>query len=141
MATHARRASATIANRFLQNLAASFSEAHTERGTNVLRRLSLSSASFVKVSTCLWNIALSIAFSLRLTQLLRRYHLQALHQIQPSPQHLRLPPLSQINPAALQLLTPTVGSCAGPLILWENASCQATPRSSEHYGDYSPSSF
>lgn len=48
VATHARRASATVANRFSQNPTASFSEAHTERGTNVLRRLSLSSASFVK---------------------------------------------------------------------------------------------
>jgi len=47
VATHARRASATVANRFSQNPTVSFSDAHTERGTNVLRRLSLSSA-FVK---------------------------------------------------------------------------------------------
>jgi len=48
VATHARRASATVANRFSQNPNAPFSDAHTERGTNVLRRLSLSNAAFIK---------------------------------------------------------------------------------------------
>lgn len=48
VATHARRASATVAKRFSQGPTTLFSDAHTERGTNVLRRLSLSSAVFVK---------------------------------------------------------------------------------------------
>ncbi|KAF8150714.1 hypothetical protein B0H34DRAFT_801646 [Crassisporium funariophilum] len=48
VAAHARRASATVANRFSQNPTAVFSEARTDRGTNLLRRLSLSSTAFVK---------------------------------------------------------------------------------------------
>ena len=51
VAAHARRASAHVANRFLQSPTIPLSDAQTERGTNVLRRLSLSSAAFVKVST------------------------------------------------------------------------------------------
>ncbi|KAF8181285.1 hypothetical protein BJ912DRAFT_854768 [Pholiota molesta] len=49
VAAHARRASV---NRFThQNTPSTYSEATTDRGTNLLRRLSLSSAAFVKVST------------------------------------------------------------------------------------------
>ncbi|PPQ92236.1 hypothetical protein CVT25_008918 [Psilocybe cyanescens] len=48
VAAHARRASANVANRFSQNPAPPFSDAHADRGTNLLRRLSLSSAAFVK---------------------------------------------------------------------------------------------
>jgi len=49
VAAHARRASANVANRFSQGPASTiFSDAHTDRGTNLLRRLSLSSAAFVK---------------------------------------------------------------------------------------------
>ncbi|KDR78962.1 hypothetical protein GALMADRAFT_224211 [Galerina marginata CBS 339.88] len=48
VAAHARRASATVANRFSQNPSSTLSEARTDRGTNLLRRLSLSSAAFVK---------------------------------------------------------------------------------------------
>ncbi|KAF8802497.1 hypothetical protein BYT27DRAFT_7226396 [Phlegmacium glaucopus] len=48
VAAHARRASATVANRFSQNPTAPLSDAHSERGTNLLRRLSLSSSAFIK---------------------------------------------------------------------------------------------
>ena len=50
VALHARRASATIATRFTQP-PSSFvaTEAHTERGTNLLRRLSLGAPAFTKV--------------------------------------------------------------------------------------------
>jgi septal ring-binding cell division protein DamX len=50
VAAHARRASATVAHRFSsQSPTVPLLDAHTERGTNVLRRLSLSNA-FVKPS-------------------------------------------------------------------------------------------
>ncbi|PPR02612.1 hypothetical protein CVT24_002183 [Panaeolus cyanescens] len=46
-ATHARRASMNVATRFTQNpAAATFSEAQSDRGTNLLRRLSLSTTTF-----------------------------------------------------------------------------------------------
>ncbi|KJA19512.1 hypothetical protein HYPSUDRAFT_69257 [Hypholoma sublateritium FD-334 SS-4] len=50
VAAHARRASATVANRFsTQNHPTPFSsDVANDRGTNLLRRLSLSSAAFVK---------------------------------------------------------------------------------------------
>jgi hypothetical protein len=48
-ASHARRASMNVASRFTQNpAAATFSEAQSDRGTNLLRRLSLSTTTFVK---------------------------------------------------------------------------------------------
>jgi len=49
-ALHARRASATFSNRFMQNppVGTTIPDAHVERGTNLLRRLSLSSNAFVK---------------------------------------------------------------------------------------------
>ena len=126
---HARRASATVANRFSQNPNGPFSDAHTERGTNVLRRLSLSNAAFIKVASSLSTpseiIMLSITFSPSLTQPVGSYHLQALHQIQLLPQHATLLPL-QTNLAALQLSAPTAGSRVGPLLLWENVSLKAT---------------
>jgi hypothetical protein len=50
VATHARRASATVADRFSQNPIMPLSNGQAGRGTNVLRRLSLSSA-FIKVAT------------------------------------------------------------------------------------------
>ena len=50
VAAHARRASATVANRFSQNTPSTFSDPKNDRGTNLLRRLSLSSSAFVKVS-------------------------------------------------------------------------------------------
>ncbi|KAF5327884.1 hypothetical protein D9619_004155 [Psilocybe cf. subviscida] len=47
IAAHARRASATMSSRFGQNAATTpFGEGQTGRGTNVLRRLSLSSTTF-----------------------------------------------------------------------------------------------
>jgi len=45
VAAHARRASATVANRFSQPQTM-LPDTHKERGTNLLRRLSLSSAAF-----------------------------------------------------------------------------------------------
>lgn len=48
VAAHARRASATVANRFSQNPPSTFSDAKNDRGTNLLRRLSLSSSTFAK---------------------------------------------------------------------------------------------
>jgi hypothetical protein len=48
VATHARRASATVANRFSQNAPSAFPDPNSDRGTNLLRRLSLSSSAFVK---------------------------------------------------------------------------------------------
>jgi len=50
VATHARRASATVANRFSQT-PTTYSDARSERGANVLRRLSLSSTTFTKGSS------------------------------------------------------------------------------------------
>lgn len=50
VAAHARRASATVANRFSQNVPSAFPDPKNDRGTNLLRRLSLSSSAFVKVS-------------------------------------------------------------------------------------------
>ncbi|KIM40563.1 hypothetical protein M413DRAFT_164045 [Hebeloma cylindrosporum] len=48
VAAHARRASATVANRFSQNTPSTLSDPKNERGSNLLRRLSLSSSAFVK---------------------------------------------------------------------------------------------
>lgn len=50
VAAHARRASATVANRF-SNPTIPLPDAQSERGNNVLRRLSLSNAAFIKVTT------------------------------------------------------------------------------------------
>lgn len=48
-ALHARRASATFSNRFSHGPSGTtIPESHVERGTNLLRRLSLSSSAFVK---------------------------------------------------------------------------------------------
>jgi hypothetical protein len=49
VAAHARRASVTVANRFSQPQTM-LPDSHQERGTSLLRRLSLSSAAFTKVS-------------------------------------------------------------------------------------------
>lgn len=49
VAAHARRASVTVANRFSQPQTM-LPDSHQERGTGLLRRLSLSSAAFAKVS-------------------------------------------------------------------------------------------
>ncbi|KAH9481326.1 hypothetical protein JR316_0005848 [Psilocybe cubensis] len=48
VAAHARRASAQAANRFSQNPPPAFPDVNADRGTNLLRRLSLSSSAFVK---------------------------------------------------------------------------------------------
>ncbi|KAL0954415.1 hypothetical protein HGRIS_003401 [Hohenbuehelia grisea] len=47
-AAHARRASASVAGRFMQPPAIPVADPRQERGTGVLRRLSLSSATFVR---------------------------------------------------------------------------------------------
>lgn len=47
VAAHARRASATVANRFSQPQT-TLPDSHQERGTGLLRRLSLSSSAFTK---------------------------------------------------------------------------------------------
>jgi hypothetical protein len=49
VAAHARRASTVVAGRFAQPLNTPLPDTHHERGTGLLRRLSLSSAAFVKV--------------------------------------------------------------------------------------------
>ena len=131
MAAHARRASTTVASRFISTNAPMPTDA--QRGTNVLRRLSLSSGTFTKVTALfiLLKKTLNITFSPHphhLTQLLD--HLQVLHQIRLLVQHpiqllVRLL-LSRINPIALQLLALMEGSRAGLLLLWENASLKAT---------------
>jgi hypothetical protein len=46
---HARRASAVVAGRFAQSQTQPFPDPHVERGTALLRRLSLSSGAFAKV--------------------------------------------------------------------------------------------
>ena len=118
-----------------------FSEAHTERGTNVLRRLSLSSA-FTKVTTLSTHLkkTFNITSSPHLTWLLEYHptHLQVLHQIQLLVQHPRLP-LSQINPIALQLLALMVESRAGSLLLWENAYLKVTSMASINLAPLFPS--
>lgn len=48
VAAHARRASVNVANRFINNPPSTIPETHSDRGTNLLRRLSLSSAAFAK---------------------------------------------------------------------------------------------
>ncbi|PPQ64560.1 hypothetical protein CVT26_001958 [Gymnopilus dilepis] len=48
VAAHARRASVNVANRFVNAPAPSAPETHNDRGTNLLRRLSLSSGAFAK---------------------------------------------------------------------------------------------
>jgi len=58
VAAHARRASATVANRFSQNTPCTFSDPKNDRGTNLLRRLSLSSSAFVKVSKIHFHLTL-----------------------------------------------------------------------------------
>lgn len=56
VAAHARRASATIANRLNQTPSAFATEAHAERATNLLRRLSLGAPALAKVNhTCYRN--------------------------------------------------------------------------------------
>ena len=70
-----------------------------------------------------WNF---FTFSPQLTQILEYLNqFQILHQTQLLVQHPRMP-LSQINLTALQLLAPMVGSRAGSLLLWENASLRVT---------------
>ena len=132
MATHARRASATVANRFSQSQTPTtlgpFPD--PQRGTNLLnlgRRLSLSSASFVKVtalSTHLKKI-LNTTFSPNSIQLLNYLHQLLVLQLHQTQLLVRWSlTLSQLN-AALQLLS-LMGSRAGPHPLWENASLKVT---------------
>ncbi len=54
VAAHARRASATIATRLTQPPSSYASEAHTERATNLLRRLSLGPALPKVIVTNRW---------------------------------------------------------------------------------------
>ncbi|KAF8905092.1 hypothetical protein CPB84DRAFT_1745674 [Gymnopilus junonius] len=48
VAAHARRASVNVASRFVNNPASTFSDTQSDRGTNLLRRLSLSTTAFTK---------------------------------------------------------------------------------------------
>ena len=132
MATHARRASATVANRFSQSQTPTtlgpFPD--PQRGTNLLnlgRRLSLSSASFVKVITLSTHFKkiLNITFSPNSIQLLNYLHQLLVLQLHQTQLLVRWSlTLSQLN-AALQLLS-LMGSRAGPHPLWENASLKDT---------------